>query len=88
MLREQQQQQQQQQQSVEQQLQPSLFDQLSDDLSGKVMQHVAESSRNYSHSLLAVTRLCTAYRRALIVERTFQYGQLILGCRPSRIPSP
>jgi hypothetical protein len=88
----QQQQQQQQHKKKKQKLQkdeqPALLDLLSDDLLGKVMQHVADCSQNYSHSLFAITRLCSAYRRAHIFERTFQYGHLILGCRPSLIPPP
>jgi hypothetical protein len=66
----------------------ALLDLLSDDLLGKVMQHVVDCSQNYSRSLLAITRLCTAYRRAHIFEKTFQYGHLILGCCPSLLPPP
>jgi hypothetical protein len=90
------QQQQQQQQrrrrrrGQQQQHQPSLFDLLNDDLFGKVFQHLADtsSSHNYSHSLLTTTRLCSAYRRAHLLEKTFNYGHVVLGCNPALVPPP
>jgi hypothetical protein len=86
----QQQQQQQQQQKLQQQQQqqPCLLDRLNDDLLGKVFAHLADSSQDYSRSLLSVTRLCSVYRRANVFEKTFQYGHLVLGCSSAFFPPP
>jgi hypothetical protein len=70
------------------QQQPCLLDQLNDDLFGKVFEHLADCSQDYSCSLLSVTRLCSVYRRANIFEKTFKYGNLVLGCRPAILPPP
>jgi hypothetical protein len=80
--------QQQQQQQQQKQKQPCLFDQLNDDILGKVFGHLADCSQDYSHALLSVTRLCSVYRRANIFEKTFQYGHLVLGCRSALLPPP
>jgi hypothetical protein len=55
---------------------------------GKVFAHLADSSQDYSRSLLSVTRLCSVYRRANVFEKTFQYTRLQLGILSSALMVP
>ena len=67
---------------------PSLLDRLDDHVFSKVLGFVSDCSQDYSTALISVARLALAYRRAYVMEKTHQYGDLVLGCNPVLVPPP
>lgn len=66
----------------------NLFESLDDVAFSKVLAFVADRSENYSKSLISMGRFMMAYRRAHVMEKTIQYGDLILSCNPVLVPPP
>jgi hypothetical protein len=67
---------------------PNLLDYLDDYIFCKVLSFVTDCSQNYSMSLISMARMVLAYRRAHVMEKTHQYGDLVLSCNPALVPPP
>jgi hypothetical protein len=67
---------------------PNLLDRLDDHVFSKVLSFVSNSSQDYSTALISMARVSLAYHRAYVMEKTHQYGDLVLGCNPALLPPP
>jgi hypothetical protein len=67
---------------------PNLLDSLDDVAFSTVLSFVVDCTQNYSKSLISMGRFMIAYRRAYLLEKHLQYGDLILSCEPALVPPP
>jgi hypothetical protein len=67
---------------------PNFLDILDDNTFSKILSAVIECSNNYSKSLISISRMTLAYRRAYVMEKNIQYGDLVLSCDPALVPPP